>query len=135
MSCPNTTDAACADACERVCFDQDAGGLFPFVDRCCSCDDVCDVSQWNRVIALIILLATLMLLAVRRFPCLPVGRALGAGCCAVLMVSAQVCGKPGAAVRGRMLHTIAVAGIGPRGQRSIGRWPAQLVAAGLAHRW
>ena len=77
------TDITCEALCGQVCFDEE--GLYELVNNCCSCDSICDIGQGRTVSALILLFFTLILLSMKRCPLLPVGRALGTGCCAVAM--------------------------------------------------
>ena len=86
-TCPEDKGAECTTQCERVCLDDH---LYKYVDRCCDCEEVCNLGEAAKVGALVILLFTLILLSKRRWWWFPVGRAMGPAICAVLMVASPL---------------------------------------------
>lgn len=83
--CP--ASLSCQLECTQVCFDED---LFRYVDICCDCGNICELTKVQKVLALVLLGLTLLLLAKQKWWFLPIGRAMGAGAMACVMVATQI---------------------------------------------
>jgi len=82
-TCPMEHQGICEHHCEEVCFHDE---LYEYVDRCCDCASLCSLGEFRSGLALVLLVCCLILLAKRRWSYFPVGRAMGAGVCAVFVV-------------------------------------------------
>jgi len=81
--CPSEHGESCVEHCHEVCFQDE---LYDYVDPCCDCSEICSLTPFRKVLAIIILLVALLLLAKRRWDYFPVGRAMGVGFCATVTV-------------------------------------------------